>query len=187
MSDGYRTFTYDDENELTSIVVSNGVNTPTLNLEPLRRQNAAADSQGIHLGLGWLETAEVRYIYDGNVVIQERDGNNLPATTYTRGRDLSGSLQGAGGIGGLLARTDNTQTALPVSQSPHSYYHCDGNGNITALINWSQAIVAPRLNTTPPPATPLAVRPSCRCQPVPVFQQGVFPEPRVDLLLIPLL
>jgi hypothetical protein len=26
----------------------------------------------------WLLTDEVRYIYDRNLVIQERDGNNLP-------------------------------------------------------------------------------------------------------------
>src|SRR5438309_114357 len=60
------------------------------------------------------------------LVIQERDGNNLPKVTYTRGRDLSGSLHGAGGIGGLLARTSNSD--LP-SVSAHAYYHADGNGN----------------------------------------------------------
>ena len=60
-------------------------------------------------GSTWVETNEVHFIYDGNVVIQERDINNLPLVTYTRGNDLSGSLQGAGGIGGLLARTDMGQ------------------------------------------------------------------------------
>ena len=44
----------------------------------------------------------VRYVYDGNLVIQERDANNLPLVTYTRGKDLSGSLRRRGGIGGLL-------------------------------------------------------------------------------------
>src|SRR6266481_189134 len=51
---------------------------------------------------------------------------------YTRGNDLSGSLEGAGGIGGLLARTS----------SGHNYYFCDGNGNITYMLNSSQAMVA---------------------------------------------
>src|SRR5436309_9883511 len=83
----------------------------------------------------WVVTIEVRYIYDGNLEIQWRDGNNLPTLTLTRGRDLSGSLQGAGGIGGLLARTDaaNGQTAC---------FHADGNGNVTALINSQQIIAA---------------------------------------------
>jgi hypothetical protein len=38
-------------------------------------------------------------------VIQERDGSNNPLVSYTRGTDLSGSMEGAGGIGGLLARS----------------------------------------------------------------------------------
>ncbi len=42
--------------------------------------------------------------------------------TYTRGLDLSGTLEGAGGIGGLLART--------LSGASY-YYHADGNGNVT--------------------------------------------------------
>jgi len=53
--------------------------------------------------------------------------------TYTRGVDLSGSLQGAGGIGGLLARTDATGS---------TFYHADGAGNITALMDGNQNIVA---------------------------------------------
>jgi hypothetical protein len=36
------------------------------------------------------------YLYDGNLVIQERNG--LPTVTYTRGPDLSGTMQGAGGL-----------------------------------------------------------------------------------------
>ena len=46
----------------------------------------------------WVKTNEVRYVYDGNLVLQERDANNLPKVTYTRGDDLSHSPQGAGGI-----------------------------------------------------------------------------------------
>ena len=50
-------------------------------------------------------TNVVRYIYDGWRVIQERDNSNTPTVSYTRGSDLSGSMEGAGGIGGLLARS----------------------------------------------------------------------------------
>jgi len=53
--------------------------------------------------------------------------------TYTRGVDLSGSMQGAGGIGGLLARTDGNGS---------TFYHADGNGNVTALVNGSGTVVA---------------------------------------------
>ena len=141
LSDGYRTFTYDDENELTSVVVSNGISTPTLTsniYDGKMRRRIRKDYvwQG-----AWVQSAEVHYVYDGNVVIQERDGNNLPLVSYTRGNDLSGSLQGAGGIGGLLARTDNSLLTVnsPLSTS---YYHADGNGNITSLISFQQYIQA---------------------------------------------
>ena len=89
----------------------------------------------------WVQSSETRYIYDGNLVIQERDNNNIPTVSCTRGRDLSGSLEGAGGIGGLLARTDNGQLTAN-SLSAHAYYHADGNGNITSLINTQQVVVA---------------------------------------------
>jgi RHS repeat-associated protein len=67
------------------------------------------------------------------LVLQERDANNLPTVTYTRGIDLSGGLQWAGGIGGLLARTDFQGTF---------FYHGDAGGNITALIDSYQNVVA---------------------------------------------
>ena len=73
--------------------------------------------------------------------VKERDINNLPKVTYTRGNDLSGSLQRAGGIGGLLARTDNGQW-IGGSPTAHAYYYYDGNGNVAGLVNTNGAIVA---------------------------------------------
>jgi len=87
-----------------------------------------------------LQVASVtEYIYDGNRVIQVRDMNNTPTVSYTRGSDLSGSLEGAGGIGGLLARSDNYSSG---NWTRHNYYHADGNGNITYLVNSSQTLAA---------------------------------------------
>jgi hypothetical protein len=48
---------------------------------------------------------EIHSIYDEWRVIQERNGSNVPQVSYTRGSDLSGTIEGAGGIGGLLARS----------------------------------------------------------------------------------
>src|SRR5206468_7316134 len=87
----------------------------------------------------WALLSETRYIYDGMLVIQERDANNVPTFTYTRGRDMSGSLQGAGGIGGLLARSSNSD--LP-SATAHTFYHADANGNIACLVNGNQIVIA---------------------------------------------
>ncbi len=44
---------------------------------------------------------------------------------------------GAGGIGGLLARTEHV-TLTPI----HAYYHADGNGNVTAMLDARQLLVA---------------------------------------------
>src|SRR5439155_13167286 len=89
----------------------------------------------------WAQSAEARYIYDERLVIQERDGNNLPLVSYTRGTDPSGSRDGAGGIRGLLARTDHGLLTTG-NGIPHAFYHSDGNGNITALLNDKQLILA---------------------------------------------
>ncbi len=130
-SDGTRGFDYDDENQLIRVTVTNSWKSEfTYDGKFRRRIRKEFTWSG-----SWVQTAEVRYIYDGMLVIQERDLNNLPMVTYTRGRDLSGSLEGAGGIGGLLSRTEmaNGQTA---------YFQADGNGNVTALVNGQQIIVA---------------------------------------------
>jgi RHS repeat-associated protein len=84
-------------------------------------------------GASWTVTNEVRYVWDGMAVLQERDGANAVKVTYTRGLDLSGTMQGAGGIGGLLARTDS---------SGSTYYHCDAGGNVTAMTDSSGNVVA---------------------------------------------
>ena len=34
-------------------------------------------------GSAWATNGVTLYVYDGNLVIQERDGNNLPKATYT--------------------------------------------------------------------------------------------------------
>jgi RHS repeat-associated protein len=90
-------------------------------------------------GCSWGTGTETRYIYDGKRVIQEREGSNNPQVAYTRGPDLSGTLEGAGGIGGLLARSDQYSSGNPTR---HNYYHADGNGNITYLVDSSQALAA---------------------------------------------
>src|SRR6266516_4387408 len=88
---------------------------------------------------GWYGGVETCYVYDGMRVIQERDGSNTPTVAYTRGSDLSGSPEGAGGIGGLLARSDGYSSG---TWANHNYYHADGNGNITYMVNSSQSMVA---------------------------------------------
>ena len=65
-----------------------------------------------------------RYVYDGTQIVAILNAANTTVKTFTRGLDLSGSMEGAGGIGGLLGMKDGTSTAS---------YVADGNGNIAAL------------------------------------------------------
>ena len=55
-----------------------------------------------------------------------------PTVQYLHGRDLSGTVDGAGGIGGLLGRSHGYSSG---SWAYHNFYHSDGNGNVTALVN----------------------------------------------------
>jgi len=76
-----------------------------------------------------------RFVYDGwNLVAEVRDQMPEVGTNYyVWGLDLSGSLQGAGGIGGLIAAV----------QDGEAYFPCyDANGNVTELVNTNGASVA---------------------------------------------
>src|ERR1051326_4261387 len=48
-------------------------------------------------------------------------------------------MEGAGGIGGLLSRSSGYSGG---NWSTHYYYHADGNGNITYLVDSTQALAA---------------------------------------------
>jgi len=133
-------YSYDAESQLVS------VSTDTSSTPEASRWKVefVYDGQGrlrikrdyIWSGGTWSANGETRYLYDGMLIVQERDSANTPQVTYTRGRDLSGSLAGAGGIGGLLARSHGYSSG---TWSTHNFYHADGNGNITALVNSSHA------------------------------------------------
>jgi len=136
-NDGTRSFAYDDENQLVQVWVSNQwLSQFTYDGQMRRRIRQEFSWQGGQ----WVQTNEVFYVYDGNLVLQERNVNNLPTTTYTRGQDMSGALHRAGGIKGVLSMTVNT---VPGPSSSNSYYyHSDGAGNVTMMVNSSQYVVA---------------------------------------------
>ncbi len=126
-------FEYDDENQLTAVSDVHTTWRSEFIYDGRMRRRVRKEYRWT--GSSWLLTNEVHYIYDRNLVIQERDALNAPVVTYTRGKDLSGSLEGAGGIGGLLARTDDRAGTT-------AFYHADRLGNVTMLINAQQIPVA---------------------------------------------
>jgi RHS repeat-associated protein len=70
---------------------------------------------------------ERRYVYDGWNVVAALNGVNAPQRTYLWGLDLSGTLQGDGGVGGLLA-VNSRVTPIGTFFVSH-----DGRGNVTQL------------------------------------------------------
>lgn len=83
--------------------------------------------------------SDQKFLYDewNLVATYDATANNTRTTTQTWGLDLSGSLQGAGGVGGLLSTQEH--------QGAHAglyHYACDANGNVTEIFDHSGAIAA---------------------------------------------
>ena len=69
------------------------------------------------------------FLYDGWNLISELGANNSLIRNYVWGSDLSGSAQGAGGVGGLL------EVTYSGAATTNAFVAYDGNGNVSALVN----------------------------------------------------
>ena len=116
-NDGLKTFGYDEENQLTNVTLTGQWREDFL-YDGMGRRRITREYAW--QGAGWTVTNETRYVYSGNSVIQEWDSNNVAQVSYTHG------------INGVLARTDTNGSI---------YYHADGNGNVTALLDSNQYVV----------------------------------------------
>jgi RHS repeat-associated protein len=68
-----------------------------------------------------------RFIWDGNVLLAVLDHTNGLVTSFLRGSDLSGTSQGAGGAGGVIATT--------ITGSGTHFAAVDGNGHVAGLVS----------------------------------------------------
>jgi RHS repeat-associated protein len=129
-SDGRWTYTWDAENRLVRLVANTAVG-------PQQRIDLEYDWQGRRIRKKvWNNTGgtgtpavDLKFVYDVWNVTAELDANassNLKRS-YVWGLDLSGSEQGAGGVGGLLL-------LKPASGNP-LFVAYDGNGNVSGLID----------------------------------------------------
>ena len=118
------TLIWDGENRLIQAQVTGGA---TVNFIYDSQSRRIAETVG---------TATKITVYDGwNPIAEYSISNNQYSIskTYLWGMDLSGTLQGAGGVGGLLAVTDSTGTYYPTY---------DGNGNVSEYLDSTGAVVA---------------------------------------------
>jgi|GEM_PF-6032823 len=85
--------------------------------------------------------SETKFLYDGWNLLAEYNGMNANALvrSYVWGPDLSGSMQGAGGVGGLLWATVAPGSTSPAPGDYAPAY--DGNGNIVAWIDLADSSV----------------------------------------------
>mgnify|MGYP000928638826 CR=1 FL=1 len=126
-----KTYTWDGENRLIEVALPNS--------EIVRY---AYDGQSRRVKREHLSTAATEtttYLYDGwNVIAETKQiGSSDPELkTHIWGLDLSDDLQGAGGVGGLLA-------SIARDSSPAvAYFTYDGNGNVSELLDGQGSIKA---------------------------------------------
>lgn len=133
--DGRWHYTWDAENRLIAmetLSVAYNAGAPRKKLEfgydSLGRRFSKTVSDWNESSGLWSQASSLLYLYEGWNLIAELAAPNSPVSdltlqvSYVWGLDLSGSPQGAGGVGGLLAVMDSTGST--------SYPTYDGNGNV---------------------------------------------------------
>jgi RHS repeat-associated protein len=137
-------YTYDAENRLIQRTPRN----PTGNKMRLKfaydyRGRRVEIISDYHTGSAWAVFYEETILYDGWNPVMHYSYNDLyhgqtwVNRAYTWGLDLSGSLQGAGGVGGLLSVTGWLVRGSTSNASLRYYYAFDGNGNVSEVINYN--------------------------------------------------
>jgi RHS repeat-associated protein len=123
---GTKQFAYNDADELTTVVVP-GETKSEFTYDSQGRKRISTEytwDAAANDGAGdWVQSDQTKYIYDGMDLVQERGADGTVKASYVRD----------GNIGGVLSMTNADGTF---------YYHYDGNGNVVALTDASDNIVA---------------------------------------------
>jgi RHS repeat-associated protein len=162
-NDGRFAYTWDAENRL--LQVESYGSAPTASK---RRVSYTYDAQSrlvrrtVEDGSSgsYVVASDQKYVWNDWLCLADLNAtNNTLECSYLWGLDLSGSMQGAGGIGGLLAISD-------VQSGITSFPTYDGNGNVTALVSASDGSAAARYEYDPFGRTVRATGPMARANPM---------------------
>jgi RHS repeat-associated protein len=138
-NDGRWTFTWDAENRLVKLAPNTTV-APQISLQFEYDWKGRRIHKQVWPTPDWSGTAttDLKFLYDGWNLIAELDALNAPTLlrSYVWGSDLSGTLQGAGGVGGLLFVGN---FASPIGYCAAAY---DGNGNVMSLVSMADGSTA---------------------------------------------
>jgi RHS repeat-associated protein len=128
------------ENRLKAVTMTNVVGVPNaqrfrleLGYDWLGRR--LAKTVKTWTGPEFANPVTTRFVYDGWRLLAELDADNSVVRSYTWGLDLSGTLDDAGGIGGLLFVTQHPGLTM--------HFGChDANGNVVALVDTAGTVTA---------------------------------------------
>jgi RHS repeat-associated protein len=130
-NDGRWAYTWDAENRLVrmlslSTTPSNSWRALSFAYDPQSRRISKVVSNWN--GAAWTLVLSNKFLYDGwNLIAEVNGSNNTVIRSYAWGIDPGGTLQGAGGVGGLLMAKD--------SSGGNHFVAYDGNGNVAALVS----------------------------------------------------
>lgn len=111
-------------------------------------------------------TNDVKFLYDGwNLLTELNATNNTVIRSSVWGSDLSGTIQYAGGVGGLLFIGNG---ASSIGYSAPAF---DGNGNVMALVSLSGGTNCATYEYSPFGELLRATGPMAKLNPFPVLHQ----------------
>jgi len=128
-NDGRWTYYWDAENRLVKMAANTSVG-PQNSLQFEYDSKSRRIRKRVWDNTAWTgsSTNDLQFIYDGWNLIAELSNSHSALRTYTWGLDLSGSIQGAGGIGGLIGIKDTS------GGTGFHFVAFDGNGNVSSLV-----------------------------------------------------
>jgi RHS repeat-associated protein len=135
--DGRFSYTWDGENHLISATTRDDLSADLPRVRVTHQYDhqsrRIATARETWSGSAWEPAGTNRYVYDGwNVVAETRSASPAHTNLYVWGLDLSGTLQGAGGIGGLLLVRKRLGDGLGTARNLD--YLFDANGNVVQEI-----------------------------------------------------